>query len=285
MATLREGLRLSPNHPELQYQYGVMLAATDQVADAVKCFEKTLATDATHARAHERLAQCLALSGHHEGALEHLQRAHQLEPANRRVALQLNLLAQSILASGESPQVEWHPLVRAVRSSKTAIERLGDLIAREPDFVETFLDLPASEVDQEVFSTLAATLECALARHPEYADLHYHCGAVYRRLGHHGSALRHVEQALDINPRYVNALILLAELYAQTQRWTDGIARLEQAVRRGGDLPDVHYLIGCLCQRQDRPERAREAFRRALALKQDYPAAKEALSRLQAVPV
>lgn len=280
-ATLREGLGRQPMQPELHYQLGVMLAAEEDYIEAEQLFSRTIAIEPSHAGAHERLAQCCALAGRHERALGYLQRAHQLEPASPRIALQLNLLAQAMASAGLPVSVEWRPAVRTLHDPDD-IERLGEAILREPEFVEAFLSLPETSVDSEVFSTLAAVLERALQTHPEYADLHYHCGAVYRRLGHTAQALRHAERAVELNANYVSALILLADLYGRTDRWVAGVQRLEQAIRAGANYPDVHYLMGRLCQSGGELDRARQAYQRALELNRDYPAAREALASLAA---
>jgi len=279
-ATLREGIRRKPDHVELHYQLGVMLAAEDDPTEAERLFEKTIALEPRHAGAYERLAQCCSVDNRHERALRYLERAHELDPANPRIAWQLSLLAHAMTQAGQKPTIEWRRPKSPHQLDQAAVQRLGEIIAAEPDFLSAFLSLPESEVDREVFSTLAATLEHALEKHPEFADLHYHCGAVYRRLGRNREALEHAEHAVEINPRYVSALILLARLYGQTDRWAAGVERLEQAIRSGGDYPDVHYLIGQLCQKGGQLDRARRAYQRALALNQDYRAAREALAAL-----
>ena len=285
MATLRSGIRRKPDDAELHYQLGVMLAAENDFDGAEGQFEMAMTLEPSHAGAHERLAQCCSLSGRPERALHHLQKAHHLDPSDARIAMQLNLLAQSITIGGTRPTVDWSPGKRAHEApglDDQLLDQLGKSILKEPDFVETFLSLPVSDVDEEVFSGLAATLELALGKHPEYADLHYHCGAVYRRLGKSQDAIAHAERAVEINPRFVKALILLAELYNQTNRYRDGVERLEQAVRAGGDYSDVHYMIGRLCENNRCLDDARKAYQRALDLNGDYQAAREALDSLPA---
>lgn len=279
LATLREGLCRQPEHAELNYQLGVMLAAEEDLAEAERLFERTIALDPSHAGAYERLAQCSAVAGHHERALRYLQRAHDLDPGNPRIAFQLSILVPATAGSGTVARLS-PPARRKPELDQAALDRLGEAITAEPDFVEAFLELPASEVDGEVFSTLAATIERALVKHPEFADLHYHCGAVYRRLGRGTEAIRHAERAVRINPRYIKALILLAQLYAQTDQWAAGIDRLRQAIEAGADYPDVHYLIGRLHQQGQQPDQARAAYQRALDIKGDYVAARLALAGL-----
>ncbi|GMU22672.1 MAG: hypothetical protein AMXMBFR13_27570 [Phycisphaerae bacterium] len=279
-ATLREGLRLQPLNAELHYQLGVMQAAEDEMADAEKLFDRAVKLEPSHAGAYERLAQCCALSSRHERALRYLERAHHLEPANARIGLQLSMLAGAMIQAGRPVHVQWRVNHAARRPDAADLERLGEAILREPEFVEAFLSLPTTEVDEEVFSTLAAVLEAALRQHPEYADLHYHCGAVYRRLGANEAALRHAEKAVELNGQYIKALILLAELYGQTQRPAAAVERLEQAIQAGANLPDLHFLLGRLHQSGGQTDRAREAYQKALELNETYEAARQALVAL-----
>lgn len=279
LSILQEGLRRCVDHAELHYQLGVILAAEGEVDEAERQFERVIDLDASHAAAHERLAQCFGARQQPRRALEHLETANRLEPGNSRIALQLSILAQEI----DDPDLRERLRLRrpaTPRYDERDLDRLSDAILSEPEFVQAFLSLPPSEVDQEVFGLLAATLERALAGHPEYADLHYHCSAVYRRLGKARDAIDHAERAVRINPRYTDALILLARLYGQTDRCVPAIERLEEAVRNGADYPDVHYLLGGLYQRSKRQDMACRAYERALELNRNYSAAREALAAL-----
>jgi len=280
VATLREGLHRHPDNAELHYELGVMAASDDDLVEAERLFEKTVALDPSHAGAYERLGQCCGMAGRQEAALRYLERAHQIDPSNARVALQLSLLAPWAAGRGQTIRIERQPPVSSSQLDEAAIDRLGDAVVAEPDFIEAFLALPPSKVDEEVFSTLATTLDRALCKHPEFADLHYHCGEVYRRLGKDGDAIAHAERAVQINPSYVKALILLARLYGQTDRRAAAVDRLEQARRAGADYPDVHHLLGQLYQEGNQPDRARQAYQRALDLNQDDQAARAALATL-----
>lgn len=277
MATLREGICQTPEAAELHYQLGVMLAADNDFIEAERSFEMALHHAPKHVAAHERLAQICAVSNRPERALEYMKRAQALDPTNARVAFQLCLMASD---ESTADRITWHVPTVQPEAEPNALDRLGEAIAEDPDFVETFLRLPESDVDAEVFATLAATLERALGNRPEYADLHYHCGAVYRRLDRTDQAIAHAQQAVDLNPRYVNALILLAKLYRDTDRWAEGAERLESAIAAGGDYADVHYLLGELYQAGGQMEQARKAYRRALDVNGNFQAARRALAAM-----
>jgi tetratricopeptide (TPR) repeat protein len=280
ITTLKEGMSACPVSADLHYQLGVMAAAEERFEEARGLFEKAISIDPAHASAHERLAQCHGVAGRTQVALEHLRRAHELDPGSARVAMQISILAGAIADPHSRPKIAPQPGGSAVRYDQADIDRLGEVIAADPEFVDAFLRLPSTDVDQELFTVLRATLEKSLEKHPEFADLHYHCGQVYHRLGKDRNAIRYVEQAVQLNPRYVEALILLARLYGETDAWMNGVDRLQQAVEAGADYPDVHYLVGQLYQKGNQPEQARRAYSRALGLKSDYRAAREALDSL-----
>jgi len=278
LGIINEGLRRQPDQSELHYQLGAMLSADDDLAGAEKEFEVAVAYDPSYALALERLAQCCSVTHRYERCLHYLEKAHHLDPSNPRIGWQLSLLATT--REGSDRAIRWAVDEKPAELDETTLDQLGDALVAEPDFVETFLELPQSAVDTEVFSTLAAILERALAKHPEYADLHYHCGQVYRRLGQDRDAIVHAERAVSVNPRYVNALILLAELYGRTDRPDAALQRFEQAVAAGGDYPDVYYLMGRLYQTGGDIDCARRAYQRALGLNEAYAEARQALADL-----
>lgn len=281
---LRAGLQRSPSDSELNYHLGVMLASRDETAEATRCFKAALRHNDRHAGALERLAQCAAVEGRHHEVLPYLRGAYEADPSNPRVVLQMSLLLQSQIALGQPPLIELNRAAATPLDPK-AIERLAEVVVEEPEFVETFLSLPPSDVDAEVFLAVAATLERALAERPEFADLHYHCGQVYHRLGHTDSAIKHAEQATRINPRYLSALSLLGRLYADTDRNQVGIDRLQQAVEAGADYPDVHLVLGDLFCKERRWDQARTAYERALRLNGTFEPARKALAGLATAAV
>lgn len=280
MSVLIEGLRFKPDDPELHYQLGVLHASVEEWTEAGDCFARALQLDETHAPACERMAQCCSVQGRHGEALHFLERANRADPSDARIAWQLCLLAPQKSPHADPVRLKRMGTVEHQRVEQAAIERLSHAILDEPEFVESFLSLPETHVDGEVFALLAGTLEHALAAQPQYADLHYHCGSIYRRLGSALPAITHVEQAVSINPRYIDALILLARLYGETDRCDEGITRLFQAIEAGGDYPDVHFLLGRLAQRAGRMDLARASYETALAHNQSYHEAAEALAAL-----
>jgi predicted Zn-dependent protease len=163
-----------------------------------------------------------------------------------------------------------------------ALEHLSKLIDREPEFIEAFLALDSAEMDDAFFELLARTMRAAIARRPQRAALHYLCSRVLERLGRPAEAIAEAECAVDIDPRHVQALILLANLYSRTDRSADARRRLEETIALGVEYADAYFLLGNLYRDDGQVQRARWAYEQALRVNGAYAAARQALAALAA---
>jgi len=278
---LQRAIYKEPNRADLHYQLGVIQASVEDYAAATTALRRAAELDPGDANIARNLGLALAATNDPHGAAESLANAQRLAPNDAYTGWLLALAADAARKAGIT--VSLRPVVSANNvADARSLDVLGETVIREPDFVEAFLSLPPSEVDGEVFSVLAATLARALERHPDYADLHFHCARVHERLGRTDAAIIEATRALEINPKYVQALIGLARLYARTDQRDEAIGRLRAAIECGGDYPDVNCLLGELYRAQGRTEEAVAAYRRALSLNNNYARAKEALAALAA---
>jgi len=283
VSILREGLRQNPECPELHFQLGTLLAALADDEEAELRFSQTLNINREHTDAMIGLALCYGVRGDPRQAVNHLLRAQQNRPHDARIGL---LLAQAVSAAAQAghtvhPRAEI-PTDNQVRDTK-GIEELARVIETEPDFVDAFLAIPTDAVDERVFLMLLETLHVVLARQPEQAEFHVHCGRVLARLGQSEEAIAENERAVAIDPNCARALIELGKLYHKTNRMWDATSRLEQAVRAGAEYADVYYLLGNLYRDQGQVHKARSAYKRALVLNERYEAASRALHTLSVI--
>lgn len=280
MAVLQDAVEAAPHRADLRLHLALLHASIESFDEALALLERAAELAPLDADVQLHLALTLAAVGRTDEAVRHLSTAQRLRPYDAHVALLLTIAVQS---RQDGRKAAARAPVRAVAAAapseeSDSLEALGDVMTSEPEFVEAFLSLPESDVDPQVFAMLAATLERALERRPDYADLHYHCSRVYARLGRTDSAIEKAGRAVEINPRYVQALIQLGRLYAQTDRREEAIDRLKGAIDAGGDYPDVHCLLGDLHRRCGDAPRARQAYRKALELNANYSRAQEALA-------
>lgn len=282
IASLRDGIRENPESSELHFQLGTLLAALEQYDEAELRFTQALSIDRDHAEALVSLAMCRGLGNAPAEAVTYLQRAQTRKPHDARIGLLLAQAAKAAHQCGQVVSIRADMPAQEPIADQRGIEELSRVIEADPDFVDAFLSIPVGEVNEHVFAMLLKTLELALERQPEHAELHYHCGRVLDRLGRREDAICQNERAVQIDPKFIRALIELGKLYGATDRSDDATSRLEQAVAAGADYADVHFLLGNLYRDQGQLNRARSAYRRALTINEGYEAA---LKALQTLPV
>lgn len=278
--SLESAIAAAPWRAELHHHLGLILAGHEQF-DAAR---RHLATAAELAPLHFDIlmnyAQVLGALRMPRAAIAPLKTCQKLRSDNAHVAW---MLAVALDAVGDEPETLHSIEPPASVRTDDGLDALGELLASQPDFVEAFLRLPDSPIDADVFAMLARTLEKALERQPDYADLHHHCSRVYERLGRTDAAIDAAASAVRINPRYVQALIQLGRLYEQTDRRDEAVDRLTDAIEAGGDYPDVHYMLGRLYQDRGEPDAALGEYRRALELNANYDVARNAMRELVTV--
>jgi len=278
--SLRAAVRDDPECAELHFQLGTMLASMERFDEAELRFTQAITIDREQVSALISLALCCGARGAAREAVSYLQRAQARRPHDARIGLLLAEAAKAMQQQGLAVRVRAKIAEVEVSEDRRGIEELSRLIEADPDFVDAFLSIPVGEVDEGVFAMLLATLEVALERQPEHAELHFHCGRVLDRLGRRDDAIGENERAVEIDPMFTRALIELGKLYRETDRTEDATTRLEQAIFAGAEYADVYYLLGNLYRDLGQVGRARNAYRSALAINNRYEAAQQALVAL-----
>ncbi len=271
-----------PSNFTINYYLGTFLSGQEDYNQAIIYLTKASQLRPEDPQVHLKLGLAHGIAGHIPQAVYHISKAHKLDPANNWILMHLVLAVKHAKHLGLDVEVEIEKIDNLRVSSTPNIEKLAELISQESEFVTAFLDLPETGIDEDIFSSLLRVILKALEKHPEYADLHYHCSCVYQRLNKFDEAIEETEKALELNPRYLNALIQLARLYSKTNKEAQAIDRLKTAITLGANYPDIHYMLGNLYRRSGKVEDAKLHYERALKLNPEYKEAKKALEALVA---
>ncbi len=282
ISSLRESLAYAPDCAEFHFQLGTLVAANGAHEEAELRFIQAVALDAKHAEAMVSLAMCYAARNDASCALSLLIRAQALRPNDARIGHLLSIACQAAHVENASDRVAAAMPGSGDYDDEHAVEELSRIIDADPEFIDAFIELPPSEVDEELHNLLQVAVDRAIARSPQCADLHYQHGRLLDHTGQADDAIKSIERALAIAPRSIHAMIQLARLYQKTDRSADATRRLEEALQLGVQYPDVYVLLGHLYRDAGRNGPARDAYRRAIRLNQGYEAAKDALEALPA---
>jgi len=287
--TLTEALRKFGNHAELHMNLGLFYASEENFDLAARHLYEAVRCDCTSVDAYRYLGLIESARKNFYRAAEAFQRAYTLAPNDLMLAYYLSLSADAAYRNGQPviisiPEMTPSSVSMSDKedSENAPMRQLAEYVAREPDFVETFLTLPQSQTDKELFGVLVAVIKSALQNHPNYADLHYYAAVALDRLGKDDEAIEHLTRAVEINPSYTKALIYLSDIYISHQEDANAIATLEQAISAGADYPDVHVRLAKLMSKIGRFNKAREHYARALKLNRNYREAADGVASLAA---
>lgn len=286
--TLTSALREFGDKAELHLNLGLFYAAKEEFDSAAEHLRRAVECDCTSVDSHRYLGLVESARGDFYRATRALQRACALAPGDLVLTYQLCLTADAAAGANHPMTLalpEFNPTRADLIESASRvgpIRQLAEYAAAEPDFVETFLALPPSDADEDLFGVILSVLRTALTYHDDYADLNYYAGVASARLGKYEAARDYTARAVRINPRYTKALIHLADVDARLGETDEAVAGLKKAILAGADFPDVHARLADLMKERGMTDPAREHYTRALQLKPHYRRAADGMASLAA---
>ncbi|HEY7509638.1 MAG TPA: sulfatase-like hydrolase/transferase [Vicinamibacteria bacterium] len=159
----------------------------------------------------------------------------------------------------------------AKRRFRDAAEHLGRAAALAPESVPAAVFLAQAQAGAGRPAGALATLDRALARTPDNAELLQARGGLLLRAGRAEEARAALERARTLDPANVAARVDLAALYRAKGDLAAARSEAEEAVRRAPRSPDAHVALGLVEGASGREDEAARHFREALGRAADHP--------------
>lgn len=141
------------------------------------------------------LASTLSDLGEPEQALALFQQAHQLDPGNWQISLNLvRVLLQLMLAD-------------------QAIRICRQILVERPELALVHHELGLAWLAKQQFDEAESCFQTALALQPDFADARNNLGVALKNLKRYDEALSCYRQALQLRPDFAKALFNLATIY------------------------------------------------------------------------
>lgn len=152
---------------------------------------------------------------------------------------------------------------------------------------------------EKSYDQAEALLDQVLAATKEFADVHNMLGVIYHHQGKFGRALEAFQEALKLNPNYTEACLNLAVTYNDLGMYNEARAVYARARHGGAPVPDarktrddhpidpfvrgklanLHAELGAVYFDLLQYAAAAEEYRKALALRGDFPDVRTALAK------
>lgn len=291
----RAVLQTHPNHPDANYNLGVLAMQMKQPATALPHF--MIALDADPARGQNWVSYIDALfqSGQIEIASEVLVLARQqgLEGGEvEALALRIKAGAQAAEQPNEAaPHAVESPPVAATDQSKNKIPSAQEINTLVTLFSQNHYSeavalartmtvrFPLHEFGWKalgaVFMQLGQSTDAlipmqkAIELSPNDVEVHYNLGVIFQELGQLDEAEASYRQALRINPNYAQAHSNLGTTLQRTGRLHEAEACYRQAIKIKADYPKAHCNLGAVLQDLGQLDKAEASYRQALGLQPD----------------
>ena len=308
---------VAPDNPLVWRLLGELYLETEQWPKGVAAFQKLerLAPDTPYL--YSRLATCALRTGEEMQAMGYAQQALQRNPGDDASLAILSFVSE--MQDDPDRQIDYlqrllknHPddaeflqsLIKAYqRKGQYAdilplAKRLLDLRPNDPvSPAMRAMALFESDASPAALKEAEADLNRALARNADYPFARYYLGRVYLRQGRTADAVAQLEAARRLNPREMKAVFELAGAYGRAGRRADAAsarrdfeALRDEATRMSvlqkrcaldrNDF-DSHLALGELTLSRADYRQAGYYLGRAVALRPDSAAARDAYRRMQ----
>lgn len=297
-AQLKQVIELNPRQTVAQLDLANLYAnALGRPSEAIATYRGVLTADPKHAGAHQGLAMALAKTGQFKEAETEFRKAAELAPG---IPLPLHSLARMQLSRGQTD------------AGAAALE---EALKVQPDFVPALLDkgdvlLGAGKPEEAL-----ALYDRAVAAQEKNATAHFKRGTVLQLQKRHVEAKQAYVTAISLDdafaPAYNNLAWMQTEsrdnldqgsqwaatavklapdnaAFRDTQGWVYRTQRrlaeaetvLEKAATMQPPIADIQYHLGVVYLDQKKPDQARQAFDKALAIDPKHAESIAALRKL-----
>ncbi|MBI3664237.1 MAG: tetratricopeptide repeat protein [Acidobacteria bacterium] len=281
----RQAAALDPASADSQANLAYGLWRQRRLPEALAAAQAALARNADQFSAHYYLGLMLLQSGGElEQAIQHLQRALQLNPEGTdvrfdlltayrrkgdsvRAGLQLRFL-RSILPPNDArlPYIEGLFAADHGRLS-TAIDRFRQALAAEPGLTSARQDLGLALVQSERWQEAVDVLGPLAKEYPESHTTAYFHALALQNSQRGAEAEQEARRAIRLAPEAADAYTLLGIILSARGAYTDARGTLETAVRLDPKSFDAQLYLGRARYAVRDLTGASEAFQAALALK------------------
>lgn len=167
-----------------------------------------------------------------------------------------------------------------------AVERYKRAIELKPDFAGAKNDLGVVYLKKGEIDTAIALFE-EVNEEILYASPHnplFNLGRAYYMKKDYKKAEEYLQEALDLEPRFVPSKLWLGRVYRKTGRVDEALKLLEKTVKKDPLFAIAHFDLGEIYEQSGQPEKAVESYNRVIELIPEDPLAAKAetaIKRLQ----
>ena len=174
---------------------------------------------------------------------------------------------------------------RAKGRPDLAIKHFKKALELKPDYAPARNNLGTAYMDKKEWDTAIGQFkqitEDLLYITPQYplANL----GLAYYNKGEYKNAVKYYQEALELEPNFINALLGLGRTYIAMGKGSEAVAALETGVKNYPQIAQLHFALGKAYTLSRNYKKAFDAFQKVIELVPDTPLARQAQIEAQKI--
>lgn len=253
---------LTANGSSLQTGYfeflrGRHLEGQGQLAEALAAYERAARADAGSAQIRAEIAALYARQSRIEDAIREAQRALTLDAENADANWVLGALYANEIEARREAGSSATADRRSEPTAEMAIAHLERARPGRPFDTGLVLTLGRLYLGRRAWREASVVLEESVAREPESAEARYLLAQAYDGRGDLARAIETLEALLAIEPRFVRALLDIADLQVRRRDWPAAARAYERAAEAQPDNVDLRLRQAAALANAGRPAEAR----------------------------
>ena len=243
---INDALELLPNEPLLQFAKAELNFETGRFTEAARIYEELYEKDKQFAGIllATRLAEVYRAGAAYETALDYYMEALEEEVTP-------DLLFGSAYAAFQSQKYE------------TAVQQLEDLKELDPDYFSAYLLLAESYAMLEDNKRAYKAIQEGLTRDEYDKALYLFAGKMALKNKLPQEAEKHLQQAIALDPEYMEAILVLMSIYAQEERHGEVIELFEHLQNEDFDWTALYPYVAVAYDKEEEFTKAYEIYKNA----------------------
>lgn len=243
---INDALQILPHEPLLQFAKAELLFETGRFTEAVRIYEELYSIDKKFAGIilAQRLAEVYRAGAGYETALDYYMEALEEE-------VTADLLFGSAYAAFQTEKYE------------LAIKQLEDLKELDPDYFSAYLLLAESYAMLEDNERALKVIKEGLKRDEYDKSLYLFAGKMAIKNGKQQEAVDFLNEAIALDPEYMEAILILMSVYNTEQRYEEIISLYEQLHQNEFEWVALYPFVANAYNEEELFEKAYEIYKEA----------------------
>jgi tetratricopeptide (TPR) repeat protein len=276
-------LKKRPRFADIHYYLGIVHASNRQIPLAIQDFEKAIEINPGYKDAILKIGVLYCQQQRYSLALNMLERASQFDSDPDLKALVE--AGQHIIENHGNTSPDLLPLFASHIGSSDQIEELVagfvSHLGISPNLNDIMAIIEKSDFPKENLETLLNLFKEHKSTFPEYSDIHYMLGMLYKKLDRMKESEKCFEESLRLNPNYVKTRLNLFNLLREQKRYSEAVEHGNVLERYNLPYPDLYCGLAEVLLGLSRHSDAKQFAQKAIALNPTYPAVRQLIQRIR----